>query len=120
MEDYNLKLEVVPCDIVREKDGFAMSSRNMRLNAEERAIAPMIYKILQETVAKVKTMTPAEMKKFALDKYAEIKEFDVEYVEIADETTLQSISDWEKSEHARIFVALQLGPVRLIDNLRIY
>ncbi|MBR4837250.1 MAG: pantoate--beta-alanine ligase [Bacteroidales bacterium] len=120
VKDYNINLEIVPCDIVREKDGLAMSSRNMRLNADERAIAPMIYKVLRETVANVKTMNPAEMKAFALKKYAEIKQFDVEYVEIADETTLQSVTEWKESEHARIFVALQLGPVRLIDNLRIY
>ena len=120
VKDYNLKLEIVPCNIVREKDGLAMSSRNMRLNADERAIAPMIYKVLQETVANFETMSPAEMKAFALKKYSDIKQFDVEYVEIADETTLQSVVDWKDSEHARIFVALQLGPVRLIDNLRIY
>lgn len=120
VKDYNINIEIVPCDIVREKDGLAMSSRNMRLNADERAIAPMIYKVLRETVANVKTMNPAEMKAFALKKYAEIKQFDVEYVEIADETTLQSVTEWKESEHARIFVALQLGPVRLIDNLRIY
>lgn len=120
VKDYNINLEIVPCDIVREKDGLAMSSRNMRLNADERAIAPMIYKVLRETIANVKTMNPAEMKAFALKKYAEIKQFYVEYVEIADETTLQSVTDWKENEHARIFVALQLGPVRLIDNLRIY
>lgn len=92
----------------------------MRLNAEERAIAPMIYKVLQESVADYETMSPAEMKALALKKYSDIKQFDVEYVEIADETTLQTVTDWKDSEHARIFVALQLGPVRLIDNLRIY
>lgn len=120
VKDYHINLKVVPCDIVREKDGLAMSSRNMRLNADERAIAPMIYKVLRETVANVETMSPAEMKAFALKKYSDIKQFDVEYVEIADETTLQSVTDWKDSQHARIFVALQLGPVRLIDNLRIY
>ena len=120
VKDYNIKLEIVPCDIVREKDGLAMSSRNMRLNADERAIAPMIYKVLKETVANYETLSPAEMKALALKKYSEIKQFDVEYVEIADETTLQTVTDWKDSEHARIFVALQLGPVRLIDNLRIY
>jgi pantoate--beta-alanine ligase len=120
VKDYNINLEVVPCDIVREKDGLAMSSRNMRLNADERAIAPLIYKVLRETVADYETMSPAEMKALALKKYADIKQFDVEYVEIADETTLQTVTDWKDSEHARIFVALQLGPVRLIDNLRIY
>ena len=120
VKDYKINLEVVPCDIVREKDGLAMSSRNMRLNAEERAIAPMIYKVLKESTAGYETMSPAEMKALALKKFSEIKEFDVEYVEIADETTLQTVTDWKDSEHARIFVALQLGPVRLIDNLRIY
>ena len=120
VHDYNLKLEIVPCDIVREKDGLAMSSRNMRLNDEERAIAPMIYKVLQEVVANVETMSPAEMKALALKKYSDIKQFDVEYVEIADEANLQSVTDWKDCEHARIFVALQLGPVRLIDNLRIF
>lgn len=120
VEDYNINLEIVPCGIVREEDGLAMSSRNMRLKAEERAIAPMIYKVLQETVAQVKVMSPAEMKDSALKKYSEIKQFDVEYVEIADETTLQPVAGWRDSEHARIFVALQLGAVRLIDNLRIY
>ncbi len=120
VKDYNINLEVVHCDIVREKDGLAMSSRNMRLNADERAIAPLIYKVLKETVADYETMSPAEMKALALKKYSDIKQFDVEYVEIADETTLQTVTDWKDSEHARIFVALQLGPVRLIDNLRIY
>ena len=61
-----------------------------------------------------------ELKQYTLNKYSEIKEFEVEYVEIADETTLQSVKNWNESEHARIFVALQLGQVRLIDNLRIY
>lgn len=120
VKDYNINLEVVPCDIVREKDGLAMSSRNMRLNADERAIAPMICKVLKEIIADYETMSPAEMKALALKKYSEIKQFDVEYVEIADETTLQTVTDWKDSEHARIFVALQLGPVRLIDNMRIY
>jgi pantoate--beta-alanine ligase len=120
VRDYDIKLEVVPCDIVREKDGLAMSSRNMRLNADERAIAPMIYKVLSETIAEYKSVSPAEMKAIALKKYSDIKQFEVEYVEIADEITLQPVVDWKDSEHARIFVALQLGPVRLIDNMRIY
>lgn len=120
VNDYNIKLQIVPCDIVREEDGLAMSSRNMRLSSDERAVAPLIYKTLQDSVARYKTMSPEELKQYTLNKYSEIKEFEVEYVEIADETTLQSVKNWNESEHARIFVALQLGQVRLIDNLRIY
>ena len=116
----NMGLEIVPCPIIRENDGLAMSSRNVRLNETERAIAPKIFATLNDAVSKQNSMSPAEMREYALAKYAEIKEFDVEYVEITDEINLQSINNWNECEHARIFVALQLGPVRLIDNVRIF
>ena len=116
----NMGLEIVPCPIIRENDGLAMSSRNVRLNEAERAIAPKIFATLNDAVSKKDSMSPAEMREYALAKYAEIKEFDVEYVEITDEINLQSITNWDECEHARIFVALQLGPVRLIDNVRIF
>ena len=117
--DLSLNLTIVPCDIVREKDGLAMSSRNMRLTPE-RAVAPMIYKVLSEVAALKNSLSPDEMKKSALEKYADIKDFDIEYVEITDETNLKSIKSWDNCKNARIFVALQLGQVRLIDNLRIF
>ena len=129
VSNLNMNLEIVPCPIIRENDGLAMSSRNVRLNEEERAIAPKIFATLNEAVSKIdatgvtslqNSMSPAEMREYALAKYAEIKEFDVEYVEITDEINLQSIENWNECEHARIFVALQLGPVRLIDNVRIF
>ena len=116
----NMGLEIVPCQIIRENDGLAMSSRNVRLNETERAIAPKIFATLNDAVSKQNSMSPAEMREYALAKYAEIKEFDVEYVEITDEINLQSINNWNECEHPRIFVALQLGPVRLIDNVRIF
>ena len=129
VKDLNMNLEIVPCPIVRENDGLAMSSRNVRLNETERAIAPKIFATLNDVASKLDatgvtslqdSMSPAEMKSYALSKYSEIKEFDVEYVEITDEINLNSIENWNECEHARIFVALQLGPVRLIDNVRIF
>ena len=120
VRDLNMNLEIVPCPIVREIDGLAMSSRNVRLNETERAIAPKIFATLNEAISKKDAMSPSEMKKYTLDKYAEIKEFDVEYVEITDEINLKSLENWNECDHARIFVALQLGPVRLIDNVRIF
>lgn len=129
VKDLNMNLEIVPCPIVRENDGLAMSSRNVRLNETERAIAPKIFATLNDVASKIDatgvtslqdSMSPAEMKSYALSKYSEIKEFDVEYVEITDEINLKSIENWNECEHARIFVALQLGPVRLIDNVRIF
>ena len=120
VRDLNMNLEIVPCPIVRENDGLAMSSRNVRLNEAERAIAPKIFATLNDSIRKKDAMSPSEMKKYTLDKYAEIKEFDVEYVEITDEINLKSLENWNECDHARIFVALQLGPVRLIDNVRIF
>ena len=120
VSDLNMNLEIVPCPIIRENDGLAMSSRNVRLNEAERAIAPKIFATLNDSISKKDVMSPAEMKNYALKKYAEIKEFDVEYVEITDEINLKSIENWDECDHARIFVALQLGPVRLIDNVRIF
>lgn len=120
VRDLNMNLEIVPCPIVREIDGLAMSSRNVRLNEAERAIAPKIFATLNDSIRKKDAMSPSEMKKYTLDKYAEIKEFDVEYVEITDEINLKSLENWNECDHARIFVALQLGPVRLIDNVRIF
>lgn len=120
VSNLNMNLEIVPCPIVRENDGLAMSSRNVRLNESERAIAPKIYATLNDATSRKNEMTPAELRQYALDKFAEIKEFDVEYVEITDETNLKSLENWNECEHARIFVALQLGPVRLIDNVRIF
>ena len=120
VRDLNMNLEIVPCPIVREIDGLAMSSRNVRLNETERAIAPKIFATLNDAISKKDAMSPSEMKKYTLDKYAEIKEFDVEYVEITDEINLKSLENWNECDHARIFVALQLGPVRLIDNVRIF
>ncbi|MBR6774374.1 MAG: pantoate--beta-alanine ligase [Bacteroidales bacterium] len=120
VSDLKMNLEIVPCPIVRENDGLAMSSRNVRLNETERAIAPKIFATLNDAISKKDSMNPAEMKIYALKKYAEIKEFDVEYVEITDEINLKSLENWNECDHARIFVALQLGPVRLIDNVRIY
>ena len=120
VQNLNMNLEIVPCPIIRENDGLAMSSRNVRLNETERAIAPQIFATLNDAISKKVSMTPAEMKEYTLAKYAEIKEFDVEYVEITDEINLKSLENWNECDHARIFVALQLGPVRLIDNVRIY
>ena len=120
VSNLNMNLEIVPCPIIREHDGLAMSSRNVRLNEAERAIAPKIFATLNDSITKKDVMSPVEMKNYALKKYAEIKEFDVEYVEITDEINLKSIENWDECDHARIFVALQLGPVRLIDNVRIF
>ena len=115
-----LSVTIVPCPTTREADGLAMSSRNMRLSPDERAIAPKINSILQKTVSLRNVLSPSEMEQYAQQAFNEIQAFDLEYVNIADDAELQPFEHWNDVSGARIFVALQLGKVRLIDNVRIF
>ncbi|MDR0970579.1 MAG: pantoate--beta-alanine ligase [Lentimicrobiaceae bacterium] len=120
VENYAIPTEIISCEIVREPDGLAMSSRNMRLNETERTIAPQIFKTLKKAVLKKQELSPELMREYVEKQFKKIDAFNVEYVEIADEKHLQPIKTWHETKHARIFVALQLGNVRLIDNIRIF
>ncbi len=112
-----LPIEIVSCDIVRESDGLAMSSRNMRLTIKERALAPFISQTLTNCIQKTKECSPSEVIEFAIQEFSKHTEFEVEYIEIADEATLITINQFKKTIKARIFIAVWLGGVRLIDNL---
>jgi pantoate--beta-alanine ligase len=120
VKQQKLSVTIIPCPTIREADGLAMSSRNMRLTPEERAIAPEIHKILQKTVSLRNVLSPNEMEQYAKKAFNKIQAFDLEYVSVADDTELQPIEHWNDVRGARIFVALQLGNVRLIDNVRIF
>lgn len=112
-----LPVEIVSCDIIRESDGLAMSSRNMRLAKADRALAPFIFQTLTACITKSKVHAPSEVIEFALHEFLQHSEFEVEYIEIAEEETLQTINQFNKTTKARIFIAVWLGGVRLIDNL---
>lgn len=112
-------IEIVSCPTVREKDGLAMSSRNIRLSKQERNIAPFIFKILKETKKRSAKFLPQEIKKWAEKQFQQNKNFRLEYFEIADAETLQPIKKWNKKKSAVACVAAYLGNVRLIDNIGI-
>ncbi|HPE43049.1 MAG TPA: pantoate--beta-alanine ligase [Bacteroidales bacterium] len=117
---FDIPVQIIPCSIIREKDGLAMSSRNIRLSKDERAVAPKIYEILKKSVSLRKVLSPFEMEQYASKELQKIELFDLEYVTIADDIGLQAFAHWNDVSGARIFVALQLGKVRLIDNVRIF
>ena len=79
-----IKVQVVECPIIREKDGLAMSSRNTLLAADERAIAPNIYKALKSSVAYAKNHTVEETHKKVVDEINAVDGLDVEYFSIVD------------------------------------
>ncbi|HNW69541.1 MAG TPA: pantoate--beta-alanine ligase [Bacteroidales bacterium] len=115
-----IPVTIVPCPIIRDADGLALSSRNALLSAHERSVAPKIAAILNECSSLAHQMSVAELKSFVQSKIMAVPEFKVEYFEIADGTTLQPVSAWSESDHIRAFIAVYLHNVRLIDNVRIF
>lgn len=115
-----IKVQVVECPIIREKDGLAMSSRNTLLAADERAIAPNIYKALKSSVAYAKNHTVEETHKKVVDEINAVDGLDVEYFSIVDGDTLQDIATWDDTKYAVGCITVFCGktPIRLIDHIK--
>jgi pantoate--beta-alanine ligase len=114
IEKYKTRLSI--CDTVREKDGLAMSSRNMRLNKVERKQALSIIESLTFIKNNIKKGNIEAVKKEATD-FLENKGYKVDYVEIADTETLEAQSKWDGKKKLVALVAAYLNEVRLIDNI---
>jgi pantoate--beta-alanine ligase len=115
----NIPVEIVPCPTFREADGLAMSSRNRRLNADERAAAPGIYQALVFARDHAKKIPVPELKKICTA-MLETRGFRVDYFEIAEPVNLQPVEDWGDAQGAIACVAAFLGNVRLIDNIILF
>lgn len=113
----NSKTQIVMCEIVREADGLAKSSRNVRLTPEHRAIAPKIYEVLMEAKSKIHSHFPREIEKVAMEKLQAIDGFKPEYFTIAHGETLQPFEVFEDVDFAVACTAVWAGEVRLIDNV---
>jgi pantoate--beta-alanine ligase len=115
--DLSFDLKMVVCDTIREKDGLAMSSRNRRLSPEARGHAT---KIFQSMIIGQKLLLEGYstfvVKNKVLDFYKENPQFKLEYYEIADFETLESIDELNPKRRTAIIVAAHLDGVRLIDN----
>ena len=104
-------LEVVAVPTVRERDGLAMSSRNSRLSAADRGVAPVLYAELDKVA---RDGSPRDACARAIERL-ERQGFEVEYLEVLHGMTLEE-DPWEPGA-MRVFVAARLGGVRLIDNV---
>ncbi len=131
VEQIQSPIEIVPCPIVRADDGLALSSRNMRLSTEARAIAPAIYASLQEAVMMSQTQSVASVKSWTIEHLRAITSdsaslvdaetgliFNPEYFEIVDDTTLQPVNDWSEGKGIVGCITVWLTGVRLIDMIR--
>ena len=118
-EEWAKRLEIRPCPIIREEDGLALSSRNTLLAPNERAIAPNIYKALKESVAFSKTHTVEETKQMAIRQINAVEGLEVQYYDIVNAITLESVTSWDQAEHIQGCITVFCGakPIRLIDNI---
>ncbi|WP_417425705.1 pantoate--beta-alanine ligase [Hoeflea sp.] len=116
--DLDLKTEIVACPTVREKDGLAMSSRNLRLNPEARTVAPLIRRLLTSTASAIENGTPVpEALATARQELTSAGIDEVDYLELRSEPDLVPLEIADRP--ARLFIAVWLDGVRLIDNLSV-
>ena len=111
-------LEIVGCPIVRDADGLALSSRNSRLNDEERKNALNISKTLFESRNFAASHSVAETKQFVEEAINQAPGLRLEYFELVDGRTLQSIQNWDDTDYAVGCITVFCGEVRLIDNIK--
>jgi pantoate--beta-alanine ligase len=115
VRDLDIPVDILAGPIVREPDGLALSSRNAYLSPEERKIAPLLYRTIQETAQELQdgggADDAAEAARFKLDASG----FRADYVAVRDPETLRPLAG--PVQKARVLAAAYLGKTRLIDNV---
>jgi pantoate--beta-alanine ligase len=118
VREEKLSVEIVPCEIYREEDGLAMSSRNRRLDAQQRKEASLLYRTLEQSRELLKKGAGFEIiHKMADEAFQSNPLLKLEYFEIAEIDTLATALIYDPSKKYRAFIAAFAGPVRLIDNI---
>jgi len=117
VEKLSLPIQIIPCEIHREEDGLAMSSRNMRLKPELRKEAPFIYKILKAAKTKFVDKSAKEVVDWVEKQFEKNKSLKLEYFTIAEANTLKTFKRKSKYKSYRAFIAVYAEDIRLIDNI---
>lgn len=110
-------IEIVPCEILREPHGLAMSSRNELLNPTDRDHAQWIFKILSELSHNWKQKTIPELLQIGRQSFNDTR-MELEYLEIAEAQSLKPLADYQGVQ-AVACVAVRIGGIRLIDNIEL-
>jgi pantoate--beta-alanine ligase len=119
MELANIHCKLVSCPIVREANGLAMSSRNVRLSEEERKSSAAISQTLFFIRDNKGKYSVEDIKQKAETMLRNIPDSKLDYLEIANAQTLESISNWNEAKDLVALTAIKVGQVRLIDNVLI-
>ncbi len=116
VRDLDIPTEIVGCETVREEDGLALSSRNVRLSETARNTAPRLYAILQDVADELRRGATTEAATFTAKARIELAGFSaVEYLELRAEDGLAPMTVLDRP--ARLLAAAWLDGVRLIDNI---
>jgi pantoate--beta-alanine ligase len=116
--DLNFPVKIVGAPIVREKDGLALSSRNVYLSPKERAIAPMLHAVLKDCAGKIRDGRPVQGVLAQGRKALKRAGFALDYLEARHAQTLQPVALRGKGR-LRLLVAAKIGKTRLIDNVAV-
>jgi len=117
-KDLDLPVKVIGVPIVRESDGLALSSRNAYLSAGERAVAPMLYRVLKGCAVRIKNGEKLDHVLNVGRIEIDVAGFVLDYLEARHAVTLAPVSS-PKDGPIRLLVAARLGKTRLIDNVAI-
>lgn len=116
--DLGFGLEIVPCPVIRQSDGLAMSSRNTLLSDEERQTAANIYRVLNES--RTLGLTVQQTHDYVVKEIDAIPMLEVQYFNIVDGDTLADVSSWDEAQSVVGCITVFCGekPIRLIDHIR--
>ena len=116
--DLDFKLQIVPCPVIREESGLAMSSRNTLLSAEERALAANIYRIMKESLSLGYSVQQTH--DYVVDAINVIDGLEVQYFSIVDGDSLADVNSWDEAQSVVGCITVFCGskPIRLIDHIR--
>lgn len=118
MRQLGFDFEVVQCPCVREDDGLAKSSRNVRLTPQVRQVAPAIYRTLKASLEfAAQNHTVAQTHDWVVATINAWPEMEVEYFSIVDGITLQPVDNWDTSDYIVGCITVYCGDVREIDNI---
>ena len=116
--DLGFKMDIVPCPVIREASGLAMSSRNSLLTPEEKVLAANIYRVMKESLSQ--GLSVRETEAWVTDTLNAIDGLEVEYYSIVNGETLAEVNSWDDAPHIVGCITVYCGhtPIRLIDHIR--
>ena len=118
VDDLGFKLQIVPCPVVRQSDGLALSSRNTLLSDEERVTAANIYRIMNES--RSLDLTVQQTHDYVVEEINNIPGLTVQYFSIVDGESLADVTSWDDAPSIVGCITVFCGtkPIRLIDHIR--